>query len=97
MDGSDHNDHIRAATWILETATSCREYLGPSDKTTVYVGELKDMAPSLSFLRSTAPGNADQITIMVDNQAAVRVKGEPQRPSGRCDLATQYVRRKRAC
>ncbi|KAJ9480553.1 hypothetical protein VN97_g13002, partial [Penicillium thymicola] len=89
-DGSGFAGHIGASTASLQNrVTSQRRYLGTESQSTVYAAELSGIEMVLAKTR-TDEGQAREVIIFSDSQAAIQAVQNPRRPSGQYVLTAIY-------
>jgi ribonuclease HI len=89
-DGSGFAGHIGASTAShYPELTSQRRYLGTESQSTVYAAELSGIEMVLAKTR-TDEGQAREVIIFSDSQAAIQAVQNPRRPSGQYVLTAIY-------
>jgi ribonuclease HI len=83
-DGSGISGHVDAAAVSPTTGHIRKAYMGTSDITTVYVGELQGIKLALLIASDDQKAGRirDKIVIYTDNQVAIRTSGNPTGRSG---------------
>ncbi|KAJ5159350.1 uncharacterized protein N7500_009001 [Penicillium coprophilum] len=89
-DGSGFAGHIGASMASLQHGVSSqRRYLGMDSQSTVYAAELNGIEMAIANTRHNK-GQAREVIIFSDSQAAIRAVQNPQRPSGQHVLTSIY-------
>ncbi|OQD79091.1 hypothetical protein PENSOL_c338G04348, partial [Penicillium solitum] len=90
-DGSGFAGHIGASTArYYPEITSQRRYLGTDSQSTVYAAELSGIEMALAKTKTDNKGQAREVIIFSDSQAAIQAVQNPQRPSGQYVLTHIY-------
>ncbi|KAJ9480585.1 hypothetical protein VN97_g12967 [Penicillium thymicola] len=90
-DGSGFAGHIGASTAsLIHGVISQRRYLGTDSQSTVYAAELSGIEMALAKTKTDNEGQAREVIIFSDSQAAIQAVQNPQRPSGQYVLTHIY-------